>query len=368
MRRLDFASIAASLTLAGCGVSKPNDADLIAQLGLNDQVSDVVTGSVSGNPNDAQEGDAAAMMALAVKVGATNITPANDPPYWSFNGVPNAQENIPLAVGHREIDGRDDVKTWKDGAVEHFAETIRYHIEPDNTLRSAGVSLPSGLSVRLVASNDPAIGHWQIDPAQSGQVRDGPAVHQALVQLGHNFLGEFSSKIQAAQKTHNDSVEQQLSSRDILARSKLDPLVLTSKRAKAYIYVGYVNLNGHNLSELERLCNAVTTKVRIRWHAPTYQDYMNAVVQTTPSGYYLIDTPDRRLFAQAVVSPPNVTGAYLPFWTTDAHPYVNNLLTVSYLKLGEYYNVMPDTRFPHNVQEITFGSSDRVLCMSPMPG
>lgn len=363
MRTYRVLALLGLFTLPSCsGPSAPNDADLLETIGINSPIA------IGFNPANVAMPDGTladavdtALAASFLKAGLIDTVPTDHSPYWQFS----SPSGTTFTAGQRTVDSREDVRIWRDGSVDWFAETIRYHIQPSDQLSKAGIQPSAILAVRLVASNNPAVGHWQLDPSQSGTLNDASTLEEGIIQAGTNLEVALANSIQSARVKSFDAFAQKLEDQGILERSSVDGNVAISKRQHVYLYLAPLNITGRSLADLEPICNSLKSKIKGVWHAPVYQDIASTIVDNFATNVTrLYDTPDRRFFAQLVPVPHG----NINFVTTDWEPYMNFHVTTKFQLFdndlgGRLTDIRSDPK-----EKLLLTQADRLICMMRIPG
>jgi hypothetical protein len=161
----------------------------------------------------------------------------NGNPWWTFTRTNNPAASfnggiVSVPVATRQISKRSDQKTWTEGSVNYFAETVTYTIAVASPY-TGGKSISLGpFSLRLVLVNDPAVGHWSTlqDPQRGTHfdTNDVSGVPAAITQ-GIN-IGDIVSAAQKAQQRTYQAIQDTYMADGRLEQNAKQPDVLVSQK------------------------------------------------------------------------------------------------------------------------------------------
>ena len=244
------------------------------------------------------------LIALFTKSGDLHVTSnTNGNPWWIFQ-APTSFLNV--SAGTRKIISHSDERYWDEGSVKYYAETINYEIQLTDKFRALLNSQPLKASLRLVITNDPAIGTWQIysagDRGTHWSQDDQSVASSIFHQIGARYLGDFYKEIAETRSHSYDLIEQDLANRGVLGKFSGQNNVLASSQNKTLFFVGKVFPLSQSITVdfLENYCANLNVG-KYHWHLPTDGELMQIMHPVSNDGTYsLIDTPDNRLWQMSL--------------------------------------------------------------------
>ncbi|GAA0335568.1 hypothetical protein GCM10009087_52510 [Sphingomonas oligophenolica] len=283
--------ICALLTvLAGCSSNSPKEEDaLLAGTGIRQAVDDRLFVGM-GNPGFlAMPGDKEKLSAL-IQAGFISVVPVPDgAPWWRLqvqhaNGPQS--DYLPFSLGARTIIGKHDQKSWSEGSVSYFAETVDYTLTLNPELKTSSTTL-GPFSIRLVLVNQPAVGSWQIDSQSdlSSLQRDKAALESALEVGGSAAL---DAAISVASKQASDMLGQQIQRAAGLEAIDGQGIVRKPGARLAFYIPDNELSNGTTFGMAKSTCNNVKAG-GLNWHLATATE--SPAVLSLNRGNLIIDSP-----------------------------------------------------------------------------
>jgi hypothetical protein len=340
------AAAAAALALAGCGGSSssassgPRDESFLTAAGFSAPV--MVEMSLQGiwAPQGALiRGRDTSLAALLVAAGQLNVVPrSGSAPYWSFSAAgQDSADRLALAVGERQILERRDVRHWSVGAVDCFAETISYVVNVAQPLRARGVNHFGPFQFRLVVSNDPAAGQWQLGGAcgASQPLADTETVLETLVAAGAPLTTQLETRISAAQNEAHAGVERELAAAGIVARGPV-PNTVISRNNRRIWYIGGFDTANAVYRDIFRMCGGLRIAAGRNWRPPSLADF-DTITRPAPdreNERILYDAPDGRLFG-SVIPPRGAIGLL----RSELFTYNGEPATLARIEPGALYRI-----------------------------
>lgn len=314
----------ALLLLSSCGSGKPDidETEFLAAINFTAPISVSVQLNqfydYYGRVQNTDNTNLIAFLANAGFIGA--VAQTNSAPWWHFNvaGGSLANEQFTILVGKRVVTNHSDEKSWSEGAIKYYAETITYTIQLADGIKSATSAHFDQNSFRLVLMNDPAVGRWQaVVGGGRGTTFDGSdtaTVVKELASEGNGYLNNFLQKIADAKTQSSDQIQASLASQHTLEVGPL-PRTLLNKRAGILFYKGEAfNLaNNVTLGTLKNYCSQLHAG-NYSWTLPTDAQLSIVMQRNSYNPANIIDTPDGRLWGD--VARPTVPGTVI--LTADA--------------------------------------------------
>jgi hypothetical protein len=379
------AFICVLLLLNSCGPSKPNvdEKEFLNAVEFTKPISVVVQlDQFTDSYGRVQSSDNTNLIAFLANAGFIGILPQTSAaPWWHFNVSGGALENEQFTVllGERVVTNHSDEKSWSEGAIQYYAETITYSIQLEQGIKSATNAQFNQNSFRLVLMNDPAVGRWQ---AIVGDVRgttfnnsDSAAITRELAIEGGGFLNNLVSKISQAITQSSDQIEQQLASQGVIARGR-EPGVVTSKNGNLAFYTTGASFDGRSLGDIDTYCQALKIGSYRNWRWPTRQELG---VLVSANGV-LIDTPDRRFWRILTTVGPDQIQFHIPTNTfVDNGGTAFNLANLNGDKSTAFYwlqelqinqngtgGFMASPASLRNTAQVPLGGDARVICAADL--
>jgi hypothetical protein len=204
-----------------------------------------------------------------------------------------------MPVGQRHITGRTEQRSWKENAIDHYAETITYTITTTPELQKAGLAVLGPFSIRMVMQNDPAVGHWQVqsDPltgAMPGLASgEEVAIQNQLTAFGSAHEGEMQAGIASAIAQAFNMKEAAMAAAGGLARDPKVPFVSFKRSANLAFYTKVQPSQSMSPTQMLDYCRSLKTPGYGPWRMATIDD-LKALLDQFPFGR-LVDLPDGRL-------------------------------------------------------------------------
>ena len=359
-----LAGILAYLCLAACGAGSPDDQPLLDAAGFAQPlVGNVKIWNAYLTYSGLQSNRDAALTAALVEAGQVNVEPqATQSPWWRFSMPGGGRSELAFLIGRRKLGGRSEVRNWSNGPIKCFAETISYTIDVDAGFRKAGLTEIGPFTYRLVAANDPSVGHWQVGSSACGEAAplqsDIADAETRVADVGAALIPRLAERISGAQTEASNQVERDLAGRGMLARSAADPNVVTSRQNRRAWYLGPLELGGKTFADLETICRGIRSRAASGWRVPTPQELGQILYDSGSLSF--ADAPDRRLFGRFI---PGQDGTYR-IWTNTWSSYVNHLFVMTILNMhGNGFGGW-DTLFANQQAEETLGPGDRLICVA----
>lgn len=253
-------------------------------------------------------------------------------PWWrlAVQGGEVRGQTFSFVAGTRSDVQPADITRWTEGGIPHFAQTLRYSITWNRHLQAVMTTPIEGLSIRIVAKNDPAVGHWELvrgGPRGTLYAQDDSSVlHQRLAATGAAHILDLASAIVTAKQNAFDEIEARLAKDGLLARyTESDASILVSK-AHHLLYLkgtAFEGAKSTTLGALIQYCGNQTQAHR-SWRLPTESELDSVFGHLSFfNGTSLIDTPDHRLWSDLV--PLRAAGVLLVSRTAPMYAsYSNN--------------------------------------------
>jgi len=284
-----------------------DDTPFLNALGFGGAISETVslTHNLDANAQLPAD-DAASLIALLFAAKYINVVPnAGAAPYFFFGGVGahmvDANSNMVIPLGTRQIVSRSNQKSWSEGAVKFFAETVTYTVQgaADNPVLKGESVGP--YTMRLVLQNDPAVGQWQVNVDRGTSFapdQDSKALLQKVLEIGAADLADLNTTIGKTRVGVFDGIEKSLRDSGAIEKTA-DPGVVLSPNAKLAFYISPVDFSHHKLAEIGPYCASVAAG-KYHWRWPV----LNELRQVVGQDGFLIDTPDHRIWGQITTSIP----------------------------------------------------------------
>lgn len=301
--------------VGGCSKGRPNfnETEILSQMGFNSPITFSASLMLNWDWNGNLYSNEQPVMAFLREAGFIRVSPKpSAQPYWIFN-IDDAEfkdQTVIATIASRKITARSEEKSWAEGNIEYFAETISYRFEIPAHLKSL-LNSPDVMAerkFRLVIKNDPAFGKWTLaDRGNDFDSNDAASIIAQIPQLGQPYISDLTQAIQSNRNASFAQIANDLKSSGTIEKA-LDPYVLTSKiQGLAF----YVKPNGFSLLSVngaKRYCSTIASHPPRQWRLAATGDFQK-VVQPFPnqSGFYnFVDTPDGRIWGSiAVPSHPN---------------------------------------------------------------
>ncbi len=249
----------------------------------------------------------ALLVALAAKAGYVRIVPSLEHwPWWGFAPVDGTFSDgvLPMRVGTRIVTRRSEERTWQEGPNRYYAETIAYSVVPSDRLRPVVSGALPQRPFRLIAVNDPAVGHWQVlvGPERTPfDPKDTAALAEQLAGIGGTYADDLSASIGTAQQGAFETIERQLLASRTLARSNNYADLILSPAHNLVFYAKSIALT-QPLSEVQSYCRSLQFPGFARFRIPSQSD-MGAVIDSKTGRF--IDTPDGRFWGPTGINQPD---------------------------------------------------------------
>lgn len=266
--------------------SDVDDQPLLAQTHLFDQ-SVVQTVSLA---DAVHQDEPAFVVSLLVKSGSLSVEgTTSGSPWWQYAvkdaNVTRQGDVVTFEVGAPKISEKSEVRDWKDGAVEHFAETVSYTVQASSAISAVSQNQLGPYKIRLVWTNDPRVGHWQLDDS-TGPANARSQIEAGLEAAGQPYLPHLRAQIGRAQQDAYEQLKNQITAQTGMEVGPSPNLVI-NKRLQAAYYFPPDRFNDHRLGDFDAACRNVKLSVGHNWRWVTRND-LNPILNQRGN---LIDTP-----------------------------------------------------------------------------
>lgn len=291
------AALFGALLISSCSSAPPaEEATLLNSTALSIPVFGQLSLPRLNDASFAENSPSIQEIAALAKADIVRFDPDQDnAPWWRMvlaDGNVDAG-TLRYQLGARQFTGRRDVRSWSDGPVKFFAETIDYKVIADQRFTQLSSREFVPFSFRFVLRNDPAVGQWQIDSQSdfTSFQTDQQQVEAAVAATGN--LDQLRAATAKAAASAMQAIAALIGQQAGVQRESTTGVVVKGATNTAYYLVPDEVPDGTNFGSLRAIC-AHLHFGRTKWRVANPQE--SDALLAKRDGKTVIDSPNFALW------------------------------------------------------------------------